>query len=318
MASGASREALLKREQNYRRKQRQVFLVLLWILVLNWTVAGVKLVAGYISGSAGLIGAGFNALMDGSSNLVGMVGVTLASQPPDRDHPYGHHKFEALASLIVALLLFFALWQVGTRTIREILSPTPIEVSPLVVGLTAGSILISFAAAGLEYVLGRRLSSQMLISDARYSAADGMVTLTVLAALGGVYLGAEWLDWFVSVVVMVVIFRSAWSIILESLMALTDVQRIDPEEVRRIALSFAQVGGAHKIRSHGTRDRVVLDLHVQLPGSITNRQAHAIAHRIKDRLLREFPELTEVTIHTEPLAEEEEAKLLSERGEGEG
>ena len=103
-------------------RSRSVRRVLGVVLVLNLAVAAAKLVVGWLSSSISMVADGFHSLTDGASNVVGLIGMSIADRPPDEDHPYGHRKFETLAALIIGALLSLTAWEVLkslTHRLRE-------------------------------------------------------------------------------------------------------------------------------------------------------------------------------------------------------
>ena len=96
---------ITKRDQSVRK-------TLVWVLVLNLVVATAKLAVGWLSSSISMVADGFHSLTDSASNIVGLIGISLAGRPPDEDHPYGHRKFETLAALMIGALLALTAWEV--------------------------------------------------------------------------------------------------------------------------------------------------------------------------------------------------------------
>ena len=93
------------------RDVRRIRWVLIITMLLNFLATGIKLAAGFATGALSVVADGLDSLFDGISNLVGLVGLNVASRPPDSNHPYGHRKFETIAALSIAFLLFLTSWQ---------------------------------------------------------------------------------------------------------------------------------------------------------------------------------------------------------------
>ena len=98
-------------------RRRAIARVLWWTLLANYAVAAAKLVYAYRTGAVAFSADGIHSLLDGTSNVVGLVGMSVAGRPPDDEHPYGYQRFEALAALAIGLLIFAGLWQIVSRAV---------------------------------------------------------------------------------------------------------------------------------------------------------------------------------------------------------
>src|SRR3989304_1437257 len=158
--------------------------VLLLTMLLNFIASGAKLAAGIATGALSVIADGLDSLFDGLSNLVGLAGLYAAARPPDADHPYGHRKFETIAALSIAFLLFLTCWQLLQVAWERLGSGAAPQVN-LWTGL---AMLVSVAIqAGTSYYelrKGRRLQSEVLVADALHTRASVLVSLSVVGGLG--------------------------------------------------------------------------------------------------------------------------------------
>ncbi len=274
----------------------------LWaILFLNWLVAGAKWVVGWNIGSVALLADGTHSVLDGTSNIVGIVGLSLAARPPDQDHPYGHRRFESVAALAIGGLIAIAFVEIIRQLIAGLTGQAePPEVTwPAVIVVTA-TILINIAISRYESREGRRLNSALLCADAAHTKSDAAAATTVLLSLGAVALGIPWADLVGAAIVAVFIASTAWRVLSDNFQVLADAAQLDPHEVREVALGVAGVRGAHRIRSRGGAQDVHVDLHIHLDPAMTLREAHEKTHQVMAALQRRFPEVADVVIHTEP------------------
>src|SRR3989338_9027191 len=144
---------------------QQIRRILVWVLILNWAVALAKILYGLFSRCASMTADGFHSLSDGASNIIGLVGIEFACQPKDKDHPYGHKKYETLFSLGIAALLFllaFYLFKEGLQRIYQPVIPQIGLKSFLVMLVT---LAINIAVMRYEYRKGKDLQSDILVSD---------------------------------------------------------------------------------------------------------------------------------------------------------
>lgn len=270
------------------------------VLVLNLIVAVAKILLGYASGAVSILSDGFHSLTDTASNVVAIVGVRIASRPPDEDHPYGHRKFETMASLGILIFLVLVLVQVlGAATARLRSGAAP-EIDALAFWVMGGTFLVNLGVVRYERAAGRRLSSEILLADAHHTSSDLLTSGAVILALVGVRLGYGWLDAVAGLVVAGFIARACWEILHDTARILGDRIVIDESDIREVVQSVPEVLGSHQIRTRGSADFVFLDLHVWMDGDLPLHEAHRISHVVKDRLMARFPEIKDAVIHIEP------------------
>jgi cation diffusion facilitator family transporter len=278
----------------------QVSKVLWQVLVANVAVAIAKIVLGYYSGSVSIISDGFHSLTDSASNIVGLVGVSVAQRPPDANHPYGHRKYETMASVGIMVFLILVLVQVlKSATDRFIHGGTP-RVFPEGIGLMAATLVVNLFVVSYELRQGRRLKSELLLADAKHTRSDVLTTGAVLGALFGVWLGYPLFDPMAALLVAGFIGHACWSIAQEASRILGDETMMDEHQVRDVVQAVSGVVGCEKIRTRGSVDYVFLDLHLWLDRHTPLHDAHETSHVVKDRLMEKFPQLMDVVIHIEP------------------
>jgi cation diffusion facilitator family transporter len=282
----------------------EVSRVLARVFVLNIVVALAKIVLGYTSGAVSILSDGFHSLTDSASNIVALVGVRIARQPPDDDHPYGHRKFETMASVGILVFLVLVLVQVASAALtrlRSVEAPTVDATSFWVMG---GTFLINVAVVVYERRAGRRLSSEILLADAHHTTSDLATSLTVIAALIGVRLGYAWLDPAAALIVAGFIAWACWEIFQDTSRILGDRVVIDESRIRDVVQQVPEVLGCHHIRTRGPSDHVFLDLHVWMDGGLPLHEAHRLSHVVKDKLMATFPQIKDAVIHIEPPPQE--------------
>jgi cation diffusion facilitator family transporter len=297
--AGPERHNLLKPAADVRR-YAEVSRVLIRVLVLNLAVALAKIVLGSLSGAVSILSDGFHSLTDGASNVVALVGVRIARQPPDRDHPYGHRKFETLASVGIVIFLVLVLVQVVSGATARLRNPEAPRVDALSFMVMSTTLLVNLAVVVYERRAGRRLNSEILLADAHHTTSDLATSLTVIAALIGVRLGHGWLDPAAALVVAAFIAYACWEIFQDTSRILGDRIVIDETRIREVVQEVPEILGCHHIRTRGPSDHVFLDLHVWMDGRLPLDDAHRLSHVVKDRLMARFPEIKDAVIHIEP------------------
>lgn len=281
-------------------KYSEVVRVLYRVLVLNLAVALVKIGLGYATGAVSILSEGFHSLTDSASNVVGLLGVSIARRPPDEDHPYGHRKDQTMASLGILIFLIVVLVQVLTAAYDRFVNGGAPRVFPEGIGVMAATLVVNLFVVRYELREARRLNSEVLQADAMHTRSDVLTSATVLAALFGVWFGYPLLDPLAAVVVAAFIGRAGWKIAQEASRILGDQIVIAENDVRDVVGSVPDVLGCHRIRTRGPTDHVFMDLHIWLDGRTPLAAAHATSHEVKDRLMKRFPQLADVVIHIEP------------------
>lgn len=283
-------------------RYRRIRMVLIYTLAANLAVALGKGAVGMSAGSIAMVADAFHSLMDGSSNVIGLVGITLAARPRDEDHTYGHAKFETFASIGVVVLMLVTALQIG-RSVYERLgsgATQPPEAGALPFAMMAVTIAVNLTVSFYERRRGRQLNSGFLVADSRHTLSDVYVSFSVIASLVAVRLGLGWLDAVVGGLIAMVIAWSALKIMKEASSVLLDRAVIDPALVERVIMGAPGVRSCHKIRTRGSEAGYWIDLHIQVDPEMTTREAHDIATGVERKLKDEFGEETDTVVHIEP------------------
>lgn len=278
----------------------EVSKVLYRVLWLNLAVALAKIVLGYASGTISILSDGFHSLTDSASNVVALVGISVARRPPDEDHPYGHRKYETMASIGILVFLVVVLIQVLTASVNRLLNGGSPRVFPEGIALMSITLAVNVAVMIYERRQGVRLRSEILRADAQHTRSDVLTSVAVLGALVGVWFGYPLLDPLAAILVAGFIGHACWGIAHEASRILGDQIVIAEADVRAVLHGVPEVLGCEKIRTRGAEDHVFLDLHLWLAPDTPLKDAHDTSHVAKDRLMARFPQLADVVIHIEP------------------
>lgn len=279
------------------QKVRQV---LFYTLFLNITVALAKIGYGYVINSISMLSDGFHSFFDGTSNIIGLIGIRIASQPPDRDHPYGHRKYETLATIAIAVLIFGAGTEILRETYHRLKSTGTPEVTLTSFVIMALTLYVNIRVMTYEAKKGRELKSDFLLADSMHTKTDIYISLSVIISLIAAKIGYPVVDVIAAFIITVFIGRMGFSILKSATAVLTDTACIDPAEIRSIANGVAGVKDSHGIRTRGREDFVNIDLHVLVDPEIKLREAHEVAHTVEETIKKKFPSIKDVVIHVEP------------------
>ena len=274
--------------------------VLYSVLFLNLAVAIAKIALGSATGSVAILSDGFHSLTDSASNVVALIGVGIARRPPDHNHPYGHRKYETMASVGILIFLLLVLVQVTRAAWQRLLSGGAPQAVAGGIGVMAVTLIVNLAVVWYETREGRRLGSEVLLADARHTRSDVLTSSAVLVALFGVWLGYPIFDPLAGLLVAVFILQACWQIGQDASRILSDEIVFAEDDVRHIVQEVPGVIGCEKIRTRGSSDHVFMDLHVWVDGHTPLSEAHTTSHVVKDVLMERFPQLADVVIHIEP------------------
>lgn len=280
----------------------------LWIILYaNLGVAALKIIVGYLIKSTSLTADGFHSLTDGSSNIVGLIGIYYASKPVDDDHPYGHSKFETLAGLFIAMMLLFLGLRIISSAISNILHPVMPEVTLVSLAALLITLAINIFVARYEYKEGRKLNSSILVSDSLHTKSDIFISIGVLATLICIKLGVPpIIDSIASLIVSGFVLHAAYKIFNETSSVLVDQAAVDSKQVTDIIMSFPQVKNVHKIRSRGCGHNVYIDLHILVEPYMSIEASHKLMHEIEAKLCQDLDKTVQAYIHLEPYYEKTE------------
>lgn len=290
-------------QQNITLHYRNIRIILIWILLLNWAVAFAKILYGWFSHCESMTADGFHSLADGTSNVICLIGIHFAAQPIDKDHPYGHKKYETLFALAIAALLFivcFNLIKIGIDRIKHPLDPQ-IDIVSFIIMLT--TLAVNFWVMRFEFKKGKLLKSDLLISDSLHTRADIFTSISVIIGLTVMKINPHLaiIDPIVTLMISVFIAYAAFEIIKESSNVLCDTAVImDDKKISDIVLLVKGVKNCHKIRTRGRNDDIHIDLHVQVNRHMHIDEAHKISYSIEAALRKSIPGVTDVIVHLEP------------------
>ena len=275
--------------------------VLLIALAVNVSMTVLKLVIGLLTGSLAVLADAMHSATDGLSSLLGLFTNGLSDPRPDRDHPYGHDKYEGLGALAITGFILFTAFEILKSAIERIssgLPPLRLDGRELLLLL----IVLGFnlLLAGFERSQGKRLGSQLLLADAKHTTSDIWTTVVVLLGLAGVLLfRINWLDVAMAVPLCLMLLRACWQVLTSNLPWLVDQIAIAPEAIHEVAMAAPGVLNVHDIASRGVLgQQVFIELHMVVDANDLPT-AHRITELVEEHLEARFGAVR-CTIHLEP------------------
>ena len=282
-------------------RRQEVRRVLAVALALNIAMSLLKLAVGVVSGSLAVIADAMHSATDALSSLTGLITNSLSDPRPDRDHPYGHHKYEAVGALGIAGFILFTALEILLRSSERMLEGFPqIRVTAqelMILGLVLG---LNLLLAGYEYSEGRRLNNSLLKAEAQHAASDVWTTVVVLVGMAGAMIfRVNWLDIALAIPLALLLIKVCWQVLRQTLPWLVDHIAIAPESIHAETMAVPGVLNCHDIASRGVLgQQVFIDMHLIVDAEDLI-SAHTITERVETRLDQKFGPVR-CTIHLEP------------------
>ncbi len=268
----------------------------------------IKIWAWLATGSISLLTSAADGLVDVVASSVTFAGVRYAARPVDRGHRYGHGKAEAVAAFVQALLLAGAALGLGIESTRRFFIPQALNQTGFGIAVIIGSSVIAAGLVGMQTLVVRRTGSTAIAADRAHYVTDVAVNLAVLIAL----LLEHFLDWsradaIGAMAISLYMLWNARGMAMQALVQLLDRELDTPERVR-IEAAVRSCGGVqnvHDIRTRDGGDRVFVEFHVEVDGSLTVDEGHAISDNAEKAVQRLF-QCADVTSHLEPAGIDDE------------
>ena len=293
-------------------REKEIVRITLLGSVVNVALTLLKFAAGIIGCSAAMIADAVHSLSDLLTDFVVLVFVKISSRPADSEHPYGHGKYETLATAIVAIALLAAGGVLAAEGIQKIVGVMRGEPLTMPGRIALWAALISIAAKELIYQLtvrvARRVDSSALEANAWHHRTDALSSVTTAIGIGGALIfGGTWavLDPIAAVLVSIFIIIAACKLLHGAIQELLE-QRL-PEEVeqqiREIVETDQDMTEMHKLRTRRVGNVYSIEMHLRMHGDVSLYEAHRHSMVLEQKLRERFGEQTMVTIHLEPLKE---------------
>ena len=282
--------------QSDSTKEKRVRRIILIEGSVNLIVLVIKLIVGLTTGSLAILGDALHSLIDVANNIVAWIVIHLSSLPPDREHPYGHRKFETLAVFGLGTLLTVVAFELAmrafTREDGEVIS------EPWGIALMLGVLVINISLASWQRYWARKLKSQILLADASHTFGDVLTTVVVVVGWQFSANGYLWLDKVTALGVSGLIFYLAYGLFKRVIPILVDQIAIEPEDLISAIQEVKGVRKITRVRSRWIGSAKSVDLSVTVNPSLSTQESHAIADKIEFILEEKF-DVKDSTIHIE-------------------
>ncbi len=281
-------------------RKKEIKKVLLITLSLNLFVSFSKIAYGLTVNSLAIYSDGFHSLFDAVSNIGGLIGLYLASRPPDREHPYGHRKYETIFAVFIGVLMGFTALEILKGAYHSLIKEKRPELDERAFVILLITLLINIFVFTYERKKGKKLKSEFLIADSSHTKTDIYITSGIILAIIFINSGFYILDSIAGLIIGILVAKEAFSIIKESTDILIDKALIESSEIAKVVKSFHGVQGCEGIRTRGTAGQIFVDLKILVDSSISVQEGHEIAEKVEEIIKKEFPDVIDVVVHVEP------------------
>ncbi len=285
--------------------------------VVDFLLAIFKVIAGMLGNSGALIADGIHSLSDLLSDGVVLYAAKHANEEADEDHPYGHKRFETVATLGLAIILAIVGIGIIYDAIERLDNPNVLSHSMLLFGVTVLSILSKELLFWVTIKVAKTYKSNMLKANAWHHRSDALSSVVVLVGIFGSLNGYPYLDGVAAIIVGLMVMAIAWELGLNATKELVDTS-IDIEEVEKLRKAIGMISGVNSVHSLRTRKighAISADVHVQVDPFLSVSEGHIITISV-ERVAKEcLEDLHDVTVHIDPEDDETAApcKHLPER-----
>lgn len=287
-------------------------------IVCNCLLTVLKLVIGLLVGSMAIIADGVNNLSDAASSLTTLLGFRMAQRPADKQHPYGHARYEYLSGLAVAALILLIGAELVKSSIAKIINPEPIDVSAATIALLAASVAVKLWMSGFYKTLGKKINSTALYATSVDSRNDVISTCAVLLGCLVNYLFGLNIDGYVGLAVAIFILYSSVGIAKDTISPLLGQQADDElvDKITELVLSHEKVLGVHDLLVHDYGPgRCYASAHVELSSDEDPMACHDIIDDIECDVLEKMN--VHFVIHYDPVVQNDAEQNEMRRTVGE-
>jgi len=265
-----------------------------------------KMVVGILGGFTAVVADAVHSLADMLTTIIVMIGVKMANRKADKEHPYGHERFECVAAIILSIILFFTGAGIGWAGIQEIMSTDYGEHATLfgILALVAAVATITVKEAMYWYKrsAAKKVNSSAMMAEAWHHRIDALTSIGSFIGVLGVMLGFPIFDPIAAIVICLFVIKVSIDIFRETIGKMTDKAcDVDTEnEMRQLILAQKKVLGIDMLKTRLFGDRIYVDVEILVDGAVLLYEAHEIAHYVHDAIEEKFEKVKHCSVHVNP------------------
>ena len=269
-------------------------------IIANIILFALKYWAGITSGSVALLADAWHTLSDSLSSLIMITGVKLSSRKADKEHPYGHGRWENISAIFIGVLLAIIAYQFAYDSIINFNNGNSANFGNLAIIITIVSILTKEVLAQMSFYIARKTKSTAMRADAWHHRSDALSSIVILI---GIFLQDYlwWIDSALGLIVSLILFHAVYDIIKDAISKILGEQIPDSiaKNVKEIILSIYNTElGAHHFHCHNYGEHKEITFHIKVDPKLSVKEAHIIANKIEEEIQKKLNIIS--TIHIEP------------------
>lgn len=264
-------------------------------LLINLALAIGKIVTGIIANSTAILADGFHSGMDILSSCIGFIGIRKAKKPSDKEHPYGHYKFEVFAGLIITLILFGTGIGIIYEAYKNFLNPSQVKIGYLALGVMIISAIINEIMSRIKIYFGKKENSLSLLSDGFHSRID---VYTSIAVLVGLILTKYWIyaDSLLALLIGIYIIKQSFFLGKNATDSLLDVSAGEEIENQIKKIVEEERIEVSDLKTQKRGSAITANLEIKLPSELSIEEAEKISNNLKEKLIKNIENLVYVVI----------------------
>ena len=273
-------------------------------MITNTLLAVFMLAAAFYGRSAAIFSDAINTVADVFSTFIVIIGIKMAAKQADREHPYGHERFECVSAIILAIILGLTGASIGYSGIHTITGGNFQLEAPGIFALVAAfvSILVKEGMYRYTKAVADKIESGSLKADAWHHRSDALSSIASLLGVAGARMGIPVLDSVASVVISLAVIKAAYDIFKDAVGKMTDHACDDTIEnaIRELVLAQDSVLNIDLLNTRIFGDKIYVDVEISVNGEISLAESHKIAHAVHDAIEQSFPKVKHCMVHTNP------------------
>ncbi len=290
-------------ELNNEERKQATNRITYWGVAVNLFLSVIKIFGGVIGQSQALLADGIHSVSDLASDAMVLVAAKHAGEDADEDHPYGHARYETLATVVLGLLLIGVAGGIAYDAILRLENPSQIKTPALFTLIIAMiSILSNEGLYHATKAVAQKIRSPMLHANAWHHRSDAVSSIVVFAGIGATYLGYPLLDAIAAIIVALMIGKIGLDLSRQSMQELVDTA-LEPEVIENIKLTILNIDDVrhlHMLRSRRMGHNALVDVHIQVSPKLSVSEGHHIAEMVEKTVKDKFEDINDVTVHIDP------------------
>ena len=292
------------------QRKKETSRITLWGVAVNMFLAVIKTTGGIMGQSQALLADGIHSLSDLASDAMVLVAAKHAGEDADEDHPYGHGRYETLATVALGIILMGVAAGIAYDAILRLENPEDIAIpAPFTLIIAMISILSNEALYHATRAVAQKIRSPLLEANAWHHRSDAVSSIVVLLGIGATFIGYPLVDAIAAIIVALMIGKIGLDLSRQSVQELVDTA-LEPEMVEQIKntiLDIDDVRELHLLRSRRMGHNALVDVHIQVSPKLSVSEGHHISESVETALKDKFDEVNDVTVHIDPEDDESAA-----------